>query len=260
MQPLETFTLEKVGPVGIVRMNRPKALNTFTSQTFAEIELITQQVENDRDILCVILTGEGKHFSAGIDISLLSQLNSEWSLRNVNRLHAHMSHWENMTCPTIAAINGACMGGGLEFALTCDIRIAASDAVFSTPEVSFGVSPDMGGSQRLTRAVGASTAKKLLLTCDKFDAQEAYRIRLIDEVAEADQLMEKALAMANKIAAQPPMAARIAKKAVNIAMEASLQAGLLFEQVQSIYTLGTEDNKEASMAFLEKRTPQFKGR
>lgn len=260
MQTLETFTLEKVGKVGIVRMNRPKFLNAFNMQMFAEIEFITQAVENNPDLLCVVLTGEGKHFSSGIDISLLSQITSEWSVRNVNRLHAHMTHWENLTCPTIAAINGACMGGGLEWALTCDIRIAAADAVFSMPEVSFGMSPDMGGSQRLTRAVGPSTAKKLLLTSDRFDAEEALRMRVVDEVAEPDKLMESTMTMANKIAAQPPIAARIAKKAVNLATEASLHAGLLFEQVQSMYTLGTEDNKEAAAAFIEKRKPGFQGR
>jgi enoyl-CoA hydratase len=260
MQPLETFTLEKIGAVGVVRMNRPKAFNSFTSQMFDEIELIIKQIENDHDLLCIVLTGEGKHFCAGIDISLLAQTSSEWSLRNVNPLHARLTRWENMTCPTIAAINGACMGGGLEYALTCDIRVAAADAVFSTPEVSFGVSPDMGGSQRLPRAVGASMAKKLLLTGEKFDAQEAWRIGVVDELVEPERLLERAMELANKIASQPPMAARIAKKAVNLAMESSLQAGMLFEQVQSIYTLGTADNKEAAAAFLEKRAPHFKGR
>lgn len=260
MQPLETFTLEKIGGVGIVRMNRPKNFNSFNSLMFDEIELITKEIEDDHDLCCIILTGEGKHFCAGIDISLLAQTSSEWSLHNVNRLHARLNRWEHMTQPVIAAINGACMGGGLEYALTCDIRIAATNASFSTPEVNFGVSPDMGGSQRLPRAVGASMAKKLLLTGDKFDAQEALRIRLVDEVVEPEHLMERALEIANKIAAQPPLAAIIAKKAVNLAMESSFASGMLFEQVQSMYTLGTEDNKEAAAAFLEKRTPNFKGK
>jgi enoyl-CoA hydratase len=260
MHSLETFTLEKNGAVGIVRMNRPKAFNSLTSQMFAELELVIKQIEDDHDLLCIILTGEGKHFCAGIDISLLAETSSEWSLRNVNRLHAHLTRWENMTQPTIAAINGACMGGGLEYALTCDIRIASAGAIFSTPEVSFGMSPDMGGSQRLPRIVGASMAKKLLLTGEKFDAQEAFRIGVVDEVAEPERLLERAMALANKIASQPPMAVRLVKKAVNLAMESSLQAGMLFEQVQSIYALGTEDNKEAAAAFLEKRTPNFKGR
>jgi len=260
MQPLETFTLEKIGGVGIVRMNRPKASNSFTSQMFTEIELITKQVEDDPDMRCIILTGEGKHFCAGIDISLLAETSSEWSVRNVIKVHTNLNRWENLTQPTIAAINGACIGGGLEFALTCDIRIAADNAVFAMPEVSFGLSPDMGGSQRLPRAVGPSMAKKLLFTGEKFDAQEALRIGVVDEVVESELLLERAMKLADKIASQPPMAIRFCKKAVNLSMESSLQAGLLFEQVQSIYCLGTEDKDEAAAAFLEKRMPKFKGR
>ncbi|NPV91905.1 MAG: enoyl-CoA hydratase/isomerase family protein [Firmicutes bacterium] len=260
MQPLETFTLEKIGSVGIVRMNRPKAFNAFTSRMFEEMELITRQIEDEHDLLCIILTGEGRHFCAGIDISLLSETSTEWSVRNVSRIHARLSRWENLTQPTIAAINGSCIGGGLEYAMTCDIRIAASDANFSVPEVSFGLSPDMGGSQRLPRLVGPSQAKKLLLSGERFDAQEALRIGAVDEVVEPDRLMERAIKLANKIAAQPPMAVRFAKKAVNLAMESSLQAGLLFEQVQSIFSLGSEDKDEAAAAFLEKRAPHFKGR
>ncbi len=260
MPSLETFTLEKIGAVGIVRLNRPQAFNAFTSQMFDELELVTRQIEDDPDLLCIILTGEGNHFCAGIDISLLAETSSEWSVRNVNKLHARLFRWENLTQPTIAAINGACMGGGLELVLTCDMRIAAANATFSVPEVSFGISPDMGGSQRLPRAVGASQAKKLLLTGEKFDAAEALRLRAVDEVVAPEQLLERALKLAGKIASQPPMAVRFVKKAVNLSMESSLQAGMLFEQVQSIYALGSEDKDEAAAAFLEKRAPRFKGK
>lgn len=260
MKSLETFTLEKVDNVGIVRMNRPQSFNTFTSQMFEEMELITQQIEDEYDLLCVILTGAGKHFCAGIDISLLAETSTEWSLHNVTKIHARLFRWENLTVPTIAAVNGACMGGGFEYALTCDIRVAAANASFSMPEVSFGLSPDMGGSQRLPRIVGPSQAKRLLLCGEKFDAQEALRLGVVDEVVETEQLMERAMTMANKIASQPPMSVRFAKKAINLAMESSLQAGMLFEQVQSIYSLGSEDKSEAAAAFLGKRTPHFKGR
>jgi Enoyl-CoA hydratase/carnithine racemase len=260
MPQLETFTLEKIGAVGIVRMNRPKAFNTFTIQMFDELELITKQIEDDHDLRCIVLTGEGHHFCAGIDISLLAETSSEWSVRNVNKLHARLFRWENMTQPIVAAINGACMGGGLEFALTCDMRIAAANASFSMPEVGFGLAPDMGGSQRLPKVVGASQAKRLLLTGEKFDAREALRLGVVDEVVEPDQLLERAMTIANKIASQPPMAVRFVKKAVNLAMESSLSAGMLFEQVQSIYALGSEDKDEAAAAFLEKRAPHFKGK
>lgn len=260
MKLLETFTIEKVGAVGIVRMNRPQSFNAFTSQMFDEIDLVTRHIESDPELLCIILTGAGKHFCAGIDISLLAETSSEWSVRNVNRVHASLFRWENLTQPTIAAINGACIGGGFEFALTCDIRLAAANANFSMPEVGFGMSPDMGGSQRLPRLVGPSQAKKLLLSGEQFNAQEALRIGAVDEVVEPDHLMERVMNLANKIAAQPPMGVRFAKKAVNLAMESSLGAGMLFEQVQSIWSLGSEDKDEAAAAFLEKRKPHFKGR
>jgi len=257
---LETFTLEIVGKVGIARMNRPDSLNCFNAKMFEELEGIAKAIEANHDLQCIVLTGEGKHFSAGIDISLLKEINSEWSLRNVNILHANLHRWENLHQPTIAAINGACIGGGLAYALCCDIRIAATNASFALPEVGFGLSPDMGDSQRLPRIVGASQAKKLILTGERFDAQEAGRLGVVDEVVEPERLMERAMELAEKIAAQPPMAVRFAKKAINLSMESSLAAGMLFEQVQSMYSLGSEDKTEAADAFLEKRKPQFKGR
>lgn len=259
MQPLEAFTLEKVGAVGVVRMNRPQAFNAISAKMFEELESITKQIEASPDLLCIVLTGEGKHFCAGIDISLLSELTTEWSVRNVNIIHANLLRWENLTQPTIAAIKGACLGAGLEYALCCDFRIAAASASFSVPEVSFGLSPDMGGSQRLPRAIGPSQAKKLLLTGDKIDAREALRIGAVDEVVEPERLLERAMELANKIASQPPMAVRFVKKAVNLSMESSLAAGMLFEQVQSIFSLGSEDKNEAASAFFEKRKPKFKG-
>ena len=140
MKTFETFTLEKIGGVGIVKINRPKAVNTLTNQLFDEIQLVTKAIEDDPELLCIVLTGEGKHFCGGIDISLLAEVSPEWSVRNVNKLHARLHSWENMTQPIIAAINGACMGGGFELALCCDIRIAAADAVFAVPEVSFDLS------------------------------------------------------------------------------------------------------------------------
>lgn len=260
MKKLETFVLQKKDAIGLVYINRPEHHNTFTMQMFSELEILTRQIEDDPEILCVVLTGSGQHFCAGIDISLLKETSSEWSLRNVPRLHSYLFRWASLSQPVIAAINGACIGGGLEFALACDIRIAATDARFATPEVSFGLSTDMGGSQRLPRLVGPSQAKKLLLACEKFDAQEALRIGVVDEVADPMHLQKRALDLARKISNQPPMAVRFAKKAVDLAMESSLRAGMLFEQVQSIYSLGSEDKDEAANAFFEKRIPKFKGK
>jgi enoyl-CoA hydratase len=260
MDQLESFILERVGKVGLVKINRPAQLNTFNMKMFEELELISKRIEQDHEILCVVLTGEGKNFSAGIDIALLKETSSQWSLSNVPNIQHYLFRWANLSQPIIAAINGACIGAGLEFALACDIRIAAANAKFATPEVSFGLSPDMGGSQRLPRLIGPSQAKRLLLACENFDAQEALRIGVVDEVVEAENLLKRALNLAGKIARHPPMAVRFAKKAVNLAMESSTYAGMLFEQVQSIYSLGSEDKDEAANAFLEKRPAQFKGR
>lgn len=260
MDQLETFILEKIDGVGLVKIHRPLQLNTFNMKMFEEVELITKRIEQDQEILCVVLTGEGKNFCAGIDIALLKETSSQWSLSNVPKIHHHLFRWANLNQPIIAAINGACIGGGLEFALACDIRIAAANAKFAAPEVSFGLSTDMGGSQRLPKLIGPSQAKRLLLAGENFDAKEALRIGVVDEVVEAEDLLNRALNLARKIAGHPPMAVRFAKKAVNLAMESSIHAGLLFEQVQSIYSLGSEDKNEAANAFLEKRQPEFKGR
>lgn len=261
MQQLKNFILVKNGAVGIVYINRPEIANSFNMEMFNELGLISSQIEEDTDLLCIVLTGAGKHFCAGLDHSVSKKLTPEFSMRKVNQeIHANFFRWENLTQPTIAAINGACIGGGFEFALTCDIRISSADAIFSTPGVSFGFSPTMGGSQRLPRVVGASQAKKLLMCCEKIGAQEALRIGAVDEVIEAENLLERAMELANKIAAQPPMAVKFAKKAVNLAMESSLQAGMLLEQVQSICLLGSEDRRKVSKAYREKRTPHFNGR
>lgn len=260
MSNFENFSFEKRGPVGLVQINRPGNHNSLTLDLFSEMELLTKEIEDDEEIRCIILTGAGANFCAGLDLSILGATNSQWSLRNVSRLQGHLNRWENLSQPIIAAINGGCIGGGLELALACDIRIAAADAKFAMPEVSFGLSPDLGGSQRLPRVVGPSQAKRLLLGCERFDSQEAARIGIVDEIVEPQRLLGRAMELANKIAGQPHMSVRFAKKAVNLAMESSLNAGMLFEQVQSIFSLGSEDKNEAAAAFLEKRTPLFKGR
>ncbi len=259
MDSLQNFTFEKQGAVVLVKLNRPKSLNCFNENLFAEMDRVLSLIENDGEIRCVVVAGAGAHFSAGIDLQFLGTTTSQWSARNVFQLHNLFSRWEALPQPVICAIHGACMGAGLEFALATDIRLAAEDAKFSMPEVKFGLSPDLGGSQRLPRTVGPSQAKRLMLSCETIDAQEAARIGLVDELLEPSQLMERAMKLANTIANQPPLAVRFGKTAVNLAMESSKNAGLLFEQVQSIFTLGTDDKNEAVAAFIEKRMPVFTG-
>jgi len=160
----------------------------------------------------------------------------------------------------IMVINGITVGSGLELALSGDIRLAASTATFSINEVRIGINPDMGGTQRLTRVVGPSQAKRLIFTAETIDAQEALRIGLVDLVFPPEMLMEEALKMAERIAGMPPLAVRFAKKAINLAQDVPLDAGLMFEEAASTFCMGTVDKQEAIASLLEKRPPRFQGR
>jgi len=158
------------------------------------------------------------------------------------------------------AINGITVGSGLELALTGDIRIASAQATFSINEVRLGLNPDMGGTQRLTKIIGPSQAKRLIFTTDTIDAQEALRIGLIDLLVPHETLLGEAIKLAEQIAQQPPLAIRFAKKAINLAVDGNLEAGLLFEEVSSTFCMGTEDKAEAVQSIMEKRQPEFQGR
>jgi len=257
---LQTLIYQKEGHVAVVTLNRPQALNCLNEEMWSEISLVQDRIEDDEEIRAVVIRAAGDKFSAGIDISLLGKLNSQFIFKNLNKMQNLYTRWEAMNPPVICAIQGICFGAGAEMALACDIRIAARDAIFGLQEVNFGLSPDMGGSQRLTRTVGPSQAKRIILACEKIDAGEALQIGLVDKLCDPDDLDAQAMQLAQRIAGKPPVAVRFAKKAINVAMESSLQAGLLYEQAQSVYCFETEDMKEAVSAFFEKRKPQFKGR
>ncbi len=257
---LQTLIYQKEGNVAIVTLNRPQAFNCMNEEMWSEMSIVQERIEDDDDIRAVVIRAAGDKFSAGIDISLLGKHNSQYIFKTLNRTQNIFTRWEVMNPPVICAIKGICFGAATELALACDIRIAAKDAVFGLQEVNFGLSPDVGGSQRLTRTVGPSQAKRIILACEKIDAKEALRIGLADKLCEVDDLEAQAMSLAQRIAEKPPVAVRFAKKAINVAMESSLQAGLLYEQAQSVYCFQTEDMKEAVSAFFEKRKPQFKGR
>ncbi|MFZ5646771.1 MAG: enoyl-CoA hydratase/isomerase family protein [Bacillota bacterium] len=257
---LKTLIYEKEGHVAVVTLNRPQSLNCLNEDMWAEMSLVQDEIENDDHIRAVVIKAAGDKFSAGIDISLLGKINSQFILKSLGKMQNLYTRWENMGPPVICAINGICFGAGTELALACDIRIASRDAVFALQEVNFGLSPDLGGSQRLTRTVGPSQAKRIILACEKIASEEAIRIGLVDKLCEPGDLAGEAMSMAERIAGKPPVAVRFAKKAINLAMESSLQAGLLYEQAQSAFCFGTEDMKEAVMSFFEKRKPQFKGK
>lgn len=256
----KNFLLKKEGMVAILTLNRPQQFNTFNPEVWKEMEMAASEIEEMEDVRAVIINAAGDHFSAGIDLNALSLVNSQFIIKNLSWLQSVYNRWEDFPVPVIAAIHGICYGSGTELILACDIRIAASNARIAIPEVRFGLSPDMGGTTRLPRLVGPGQAKRLILACEEVDAQEARAIGLVDVVVEPEQLMERAIKMANRIAGMPPVAVRMAKKGINLAVESSRMAGLYFEQAQSTYCCGTEDQKEAIKAFFEKRKPVFNGR
>lgn len=257
---LKTLIYEKEGHVAIVTLNRPEAFNCLNEEMWSEMSLVQDEIENDDDVRAVVIKAAGDKFSAGIDISLLGKVDSQHILKNLTRMQHLYTRWEMMNPPVICAVNGLCFGAGTELVLACDIRIASKDAVFALQEVNFGLSPDMGGSQRLTRMVGPGQAKRLILACEKINAEEALRIGLVEKLCDGGELVDEAVSMARKISEKPPVAVKFAKKAINVAMESSLYAGLLFEQAQSAFCFSTGDIKEAAAAFFERRKPHFKGR
>jgi enoyl-CoA hydratase len=255
------FLVEKKGAIALVTLNRPEKGNSWTKETYLEMERIQYNLHMDDDVRVILFTGAGeKFFCAGADLSLLSSLNSHFISRELYRFQGVNTRWDRHIKPIIMVLNGITVGSGLELALSGDIRLAASSATFSINEVRLGLSPDMGGTQRLTRVVGASQAKRLILTAETINAQEALRIGLVDLVFPPEDLMAEALKMAERIANMPPLAVRFAKKAINLAMDTPLDVGLMYEEAASTYCMGTEDKKEAVASIIEKRQPEFFGR
>lgn len=249
----KTLLLEKQEGVALLTLNRPAALNTINLDLLQEMAEIQKQLTQDTALRAVIIRAAGPHFSAGIDLTLLAQVSSEFVLASVQQLQQILQGWQQLSVPVIAAIQGVCFGSGLELALACDLRLAAENARFALPEVRFGLAPDLGGTSRLTKLVGAGQAKRLLLTCEEIDATEAKAIGLVEKVVPAEELEQAALAWARAIASFPPAGVRFAKQGVQVAQEASLSAALLFEQAQSVYCCGTQEQKEAIARFFNKQ-------
>ena len=242
--------------VGLITINRPEALNAMNTETVNDLRDLLKEIDQDEAIRCLILTGEGRAFCSGGDINEESEKNVitgyEFS-RNCMEVLDQMEHFRT---PVIAAINGYALGGGLEFALACDIRIASKTAKLGSPEITLAVIPGWGGTQRLPRLIPVSKAKQLMFTGDSVSAQEAYRIGLVDEVSEPEELMADALRMAEKIAHWGPLAMKYLKTAVNDGLQCDLQRGLQIEAALFAQLYGTEDQQEAMHAFLEKRPPK----
>lgn len=258
---LKNVILEKEGKIAIVSIDRPKALNALNSETLRELDYIVSDLENDNNIHAVILTGAGeKAFVAGADITEMKDLSTmegrKFSILGNNVFR----RLEKLDKPVIAAINGFALGGGCELSMACDIRIASDKAKFGQPEVGLGITPGFGGTQRLARLVGTAAAKELIYTAKIIKADEAFRIGLVNKVVEADKLMEEAKAMANTIAAQAPIAVKLAKEAINRGIQCDIDTGVMYEAEVFGECFSTADQKEGMTAFVEKRDKNFQNK
>ena len=254
----ECITTEIRDGAAIIRLDRPQALNALNAQLIAEIGRALDAFEADAKVGAIVITGSEKAFAAGADIKEMAALTHiEAYLAN------HAAALERVArCrkPLIAAVAGYCLGGGCELAMMCDIVLAADTAKFGQPEITLGVMPGMGGTQRLPRAVGKAKAMDLILTGRTMDAVEAERAGLVARIVPAGDLMGAALAVAHKIASYSQPIVMMAKEAVNRAYETPLSEGLLFERRTFHAMFGTQDQKEGMAAFVEKRSPQFRNR
>lgn len=258
---LKCVTYKKEEGIATVTINRPEVRNALNRLTRKELLQILQEVRTDKDISVLILTGAGdKAFISGSDITELRELSplqmQEFMATIGQQLY---TDFENLEMPSIARINGFCLGAGLELAMCCDLRVASENARFGQPEVNLGIIPSGGGTQRLPRLVGLAKAKELIYTGDLIDAKEAERIGLVNKVVPLDKLDETVKDLARKIVGKSPIIIKIAKKAINKGMQASLDVGLAYEAGAQCLCFTTKDHTEGLNAFLEKRPPKFTG-
>ncbi|HMK30303.1 MAG TPA: enoyl-CoA hydratase-related protein [Terriglobales bacterium] len=257
----ENLLFEKKGAIAYITINRPKVLNALNMATMEELRSAFSSIKGDPEVRVVILTGAGeKAFIAGADINELARNNPVEAKQYTHRGQAVLDLIENLGKPVIACINGFALGGGCEIAMACTMRFANETAKLGQPEVKLGIIPGYGGTQRLPRLVGKGRAMQLVLTGEMITAQEAARIGLVNEVTAAAELIPRAEAVAHKIIANAPLAIEYAMEAVNRGMEMTLAEGLFLEATLFAVSCATEDKKEGTSAFLEKRPAQFRGK
>jgi enoyl-CoA hydratase len=254
----ENILAEADGAVGVIRLNRPKALNALNDALIAELSTALDAFEADDAIGCIVITGSEKAFAAGADIKQMAE--SQFSDLYARDPFSNLERVPRTRKPLIAAVAGYALGGGCELAMMCEFIIAADTAKFGQPEVTLGVMPAWGGSQRLTRAVGKAKAMDLCLTGRMMDAAEAERCGLVSRVVTADKLMDETMQAARKIASMGRLSTVANKEAVNAAFETPLNQGLRLERRLFYSLFATEDQKEGMAAFIAKRPPEFKHR
>ena len=246
------------GPVALCRIDRPEARNALSPEVMDELATALEGFDADPEVRCIVVAGSDEVFASGADIRSLRERTFQDSL-----VHPAASFWKRLAAirtPTIAAVSGFALGGGCELALSCDLIVASETAEFGQPEITLGIIPGGGGTQRLARVVGKQRAMELVLTGRRFDAAEAQRMGLVNEVARKREWLDAALMLARRIAARPPIGARLAKQAVLAAEETAMGAGLAQERRLYELAMATEDRVEGMRAFLEKRAPEFRGR
>ena len=254
----ETILLDIHGKVGLITLNRPQALNALNAQIVGEINQALDQLERDPNIGCVVLTGSAKAFAAGADIKEMAEL--QYPQIYVDDLFSDSDRIANRRKPIIAAVSGFALGGGCELAMMCDFILAADNARFGQPEINLGVLPGMGGTQRLTRAVGKAKDMELCLTGRLMGAEEAERAGLVARIVPQAELVEEALKVAATIASKSIPVSMMVKESVNRAFEVTLSEGVRFERRVFHAAFATEDQKEGMAAFIAKREAQFKDR
>jgi enoyl-CoA hydratase len=254
----QTILVDRDGPVAVISVNRPKSLNALNSQTLREL---TQAVRDNADQRAIVLTGAGdKAFVAGADIAEMLPM-TPWAAREFSELgHVLTALLEDIPCATIAAVNGYALGGGLELAVACDIIFASENARLGLPEVSLGVTPGFGGTQRLVRLVGKLRAKEMIFTGDMVDAKTALEIGLLNGIVPREQLLAHCIQVAGKIAQRGPLAVARAKRLVERGYDMPLRAANRQEAESFALLFDTEDRREGMRAFIEKRQPKFTGK
>jgi enoyl-CoA hydratase/carnithine racemase len=269
----ETIEFERADGIGRLRMNRPDKLNSFTVAMWHEMRALGLEIRDDAELRAVIVTGHGRAFSSGIDTSVFTSGSSDSieggddagsrhadpTVDGILRAQEAYSWLADARYPTIAAVHGYALGAGLQLALACDIRVFARGTKVGLLEHKYGILPDLGGTQRLPRVVGASKAKELIWTAAQIDAEESYRIGLCDRLVDADALDAEVTTLATQIAAQPPLAVQGAKRAVDASARLPVAEGLVYEAEQQRICLRSDDMREAITALVESRAPEYKG-
>ena len=257
------MTVEE-GSIAVLTFDIPEKLNALDAQCHEDIHDFLDFVEEEREVRVAIITGAGERsFTSGMDVAQFVEEDDPSTplvIFAANRFKEAADRIENLSKPVIAAINGYCIGGGVEMSMGCDIRIASENAVFRLPEAGLGIIPGAGGIQRISRMVGVGLAKELALTARKMGAQEAYEKGLVNKVVPLERLMDEAMDWARQMAAQAPLALQLDKLAANLATDTSRSVANTIESLMLHIVEGTEDAKEGPRSFFEKRKPNFKGR